>query len=99
MSLRPHHFSLEIPIFGPFAWLCPHLTSPPPFVKLVCSGYRAAALSRTPFFEDRAVVAELADAHGSGPCTRKGVGVRVPPSAPKFLNESGRIGLNTSPIL
>ena len=30
-----------------------------------------------------AVVAELADAHGSGPCTRKGVGVRVPPSAPK----------------
>src|SRR5258708_14601212 len=34
--------------------------------------------------EHRAVVAELADAHGSGPCTRKGVGVRVPPSAPKF---------------
>ena len=34
--------------------------------------------------EDRAVVAELADAHGSGPCTRKGVGVRVPPSAPNF---------------
>src|SRR5438270_10633246 len=32
--------------------------------------------------EHRAVVAELADAHGSGPCTRKGVGVRVPPSAP-----------------
>ena len=29
-----------------------------------------------------AEVAELADAHGSGPCTRKGVGVRVPPSAP-----------------
>jgi hypothetical protein len=24
----------------------------------------------------------LADAHGSGPCTRKGVGVRVPSSAP-----------------
>jgi hypothetical protein len=29
-------------------------------------------------------VAELADAHGSGPCTRKGVGVRVPSSAPGF---------------
>src|SRR3954463_14364090 len=33
-----------------------------------------------------AEVAELADAHGSGPCTRKGVGVRVPSSAPRFLN-------------
>jgi hypothetical protein len=32
----------------------------------------------------RAEVAELADAHGSGPCTRKGVGVRVPSSAPSF---------------
>src|ERR1019366_4717510 len=31
-----------------------------------------------------AIVAELADAHGSGPCTRKGVGVRVPSSAPTF---------------
>jgi hypothetical protein len=31
-------------------------------------------------------VAELADAHGSGPCTRKGVGVRVPSSAPKFYS-------------
>ena len=30
----------------------------------------------------RAEVAELADAHGSGPCTRKSVGVRVPSSAP-----------------
>jgi hypothetical protein len=30
-------------------------------------------------------VAELADAHGSGPCTRKGVGVRVPSSAPSFI--------------
>jgi hypothetical protein len=34
-----------------------------------------------------AEVAELADAHGSGPCTRKGVGVRVPSSAP-ILSES-----------
>src|SRR6266702_1327449 len=31
-----------------------------------------------------AEVAELADAHGSGPCTRKGVGVRVPSSAPIY---------------
>src|SRR5690242_11897160 len=31
-----------------------------------------------------AIVAELADAHGSGPCTRKGVGVRVPSMAPIF---------------
>ena len=30
-------------------------------------------------------MAELADAHGSGPCTRKGVGVRVPPSAPNIM--------------
>ena len=33
----------------------------------------------------RAEVAELADAHGSGPCARKGVGVRVPSSAPRVL--------------
>jgi hypothetical protein len=34
-------------------------------------------------------VAELADAHGSGPCTRKGVGVRVPSSAPAtFLSKN-----------
>jgi hypothetical protein len=32
-----------------------------------------------------AEVAELADAHGSGPCTRKGVGVRVPSSAPMIF--------------
>src|SRR5207245_9044328 len=32
----------------------------------------------------RAEVAELADAHDSGSCARKGVGVRVPPSAPCF---------------
>ena len=31
---------------------------------------------------DCAEVAELADAHGSGPCIRKDVGVRVPSSAP-----------------
>src|SRR5579864_3534310 len=30
-----------------------------------------------------AIVAELADAHGSGPCTGNGVGVRVPSMAPE----------------
>ncbi len=34
--------------------------------------------------EGCAEVAELADAHGSGPCTRKGVEVRVLSSAPGF---------------
>jgi hypothetical protein len=29
----------------------------------------------------------LADAHGSGPCTRKGVGVRVPSSAPTIPDD------------
>jgi ABC-type Mn2+/Zn2+ transport system ATPase subunit len=38
-------------------------------------------------------VAELADAHGSGPCTRKGVGVRVPSSAPFFFSST------TDPVL
>ncbi len=33
-------------------------------------------------------MAELADAHGSGPCTRKGVGVRVPSSAPSQAKKS-----------
>jgi hypothetical protein len=36
-------------------------------------------------FVYRAEVAELADARGSGPRTRKGVGVRVPSSAPIHL--------------
>ena len=35
----------------------------------------------------RAEVAELADARGSGPRTRKGVGVRVPSSAPSPQNK------------
>src|SRR2546422_5893626 len=38
----------------------------------------------------RAEVAELADAHDSGSCARKGVGVRVPPSAPKKISELGQ---------
>ena len=40
-----------------------------------------------------AEVAELADAHGSGPCTRKGVGVRVPSSAPS-LGPSTLLGIS-----
>jgi hypothetical protein len=36
-----------------------------------------------------AEVAELADARGSGPRTRKGVGVRVPSSAPNIYSASG----------
>ena len=60
------------------------LTWNPVFVtlktRLACSGHSVERTS--------AVVAELADAHGSGPCTRKGVGVRVPPSAPKFSDIS-----------
>jgi hypothetical protein len=32
-------------------------------------------------FQIRAAVAELADAHGSGPCPRKRVGVQLPPAA------------------
>ena len=43
-----------------------------------------AAVQRCSAQDLRAEVAELADAHGSGPCTRKGVGVRVPSSAPSF---------------
>ena len=52
---------------------------------------RPACTMEMQFFLDRstglvaaAEVAELADAHGSGPCTRKGVGVRVPSSAPSL---------------
>jgi hypothetical protein len=37
-----------------------------------------------------AEVAELADARGSGPRTRKGVGVRVPSSAPSLQNKALR---------
>jgi hypothetical protein len=35
-----------------------------------------------------AIVAELADAHGSGPCTGNGVGVRVPSMAPEILQKA-----------
>src|SRR5260370_42126423 len=42
----------------------------------------AAALRDNEIARTRADVAELADAHGSGPCTRKGVKVQVLSSAP-----------------
>ena len=45
----------------------------PGFCTLDVAAYPA---DRAGFY--RAGVAELADAHGSGPCTRKGVGVRSP---------------------
>src|SRR5580693_4212866 len=49
---------------------------------LVQSIFARVTSSISGSFVSRAEVAELADAHGSGPCTRKGVGVRVPSSAP-----------------
>src|ERR1700678_966348 len=54
--------------------------------RRVCKTKNSVSVLRPSSQRDsrRAVVAELADAHGSGPCTRKGVGVRVPPSAPNF---------------
>ena len=45
----------------------------------------AADLADEAGFVSRAEVAELADARGSGPRTRKGVGVRVPSSAPMYF--------------
>jgi hypothetical protein len=54
------------------------LTQREGFVTLGLAASPAVALD----IHVRAEVAELADAHGSGPCTRKGVGVRVPSSAP-----------------
>jgi osmotically inducible protein OsmC len=44
----------------------------------------------------RAEVAELADAHGSGPCTRKGVEVQVLSSAPKHHASSCRCSCQLS---
>jgi TonB family protein len=45
---------------------------------------RLRGCSRAQQQSPEAEVAELADAHGSGPCARKGVGVRVPSSAPRY---------------
>jgi hypothetical protein len=55
-------------------------------------------------FVYRAEVAELADARGSGPRTRKGVGVRVPSSAPIHLKQmtyhhGGHCGVYKTAIL
>ncbi len=49
----------------------------------LCHTGEAAAMD--PRLAHRAEMAELADAHGSGPCTRKGVEVRVLFSAPIVL--------------
>ena len=54
------------------------LTPGPAFARLG----DAAGLAESAELVYRAEVAELADARGSGPRTRKGVGVRVPSSAP-----------------
>jgi hypothetical protein len=54
-------------------------------VPLVQSVFARVTSSVSGSFVSRAEVAELADAHGSGPCTRKGVGVRVPSSAPALF--------------
>ncbi len=36
------------------------------------------------FLKEQAEVAELADAHGSGPCGGNSMGVQIPPSAPHY---------------
>jgi hypothetical protein len=48
-------------------------------------------------FQVQAAVAELADAHGSGPCPRKRVGVQLPPAAfLKFATDSMGTLINTN---
>jgi hypothetical protein len=71
------------------ARLRPGLTLSPCLVRIdaVVSSFKAALAA--PISYSLAEVAELADAHGSGPCTRKGVGVRVPSSAPLLLESCG----------
>ena len=51
--------------------------------RAVCVLGKAGGLFQHP---DRAEVAELAYAHGSGPCGRKPVRVQVPASAPTLLD-------------
>ena len=64
-----------------------HLTQQPTFARLEI----AAGSAQTAESVSSAEVAELADARGSGPRTRKGVGVRVPSSAPyKYLLHNQR---------
>ena len=61
-----------------------NLTPLAPFARLRDAARLAYAVRQV----SRAEVAELADARGSGPRTRKGVGVRVPSSAPTDLTNS-----------
>jgi hypothetical protein len=71
------------------------LTSSQPFATLGITAYLAVCAG-----DHRAEVAELADAHGSGPCTRKGVGVRVPSSAPvAFFSTIYRHGVHKTVVL
>jgi hypothetical protein len=63
-----------------------------------CTMGRQFFLDSLPRLIAAAEVAELADAHGSGPCARKGVGVRVPSSAPLFeYGVSGQARLGFRP--
>src|ERR1035441_8507429 len=66
-----------------------HLTRGSAFARLRV----AAGSAHSAELVYRAEVAELADARGSGPRTRKGVGVRVPSSAPMIYkcNEMSRL--------
>ena len=69
--------------------ILPDLTQQGAFARL----RDAADLADEAGFVSRAEVAELADARGSGPRTRKGVGVRVPSSAPKVPQILIQVGL------
>jgi hypothetical protein len=51
--------------------------------------FRLGGLAAAAALQSRiAIVAELADAHGSGPCTGNGVGVRVPSMAPALSSRN-----------
>ena len=77
-SASPAGFCLSFATAFAFKYaVCSDLTQQAAFARLEIAAELAESLFRV-----RAEVAELADAHGSGPCTRKGVGVRVPSSAP-----------------
>jgi hypothetical protein len=68
----------KVPAF-PACLHCQNLTQQPAFARLRV----AAGSADIAELVSCAEVAELADARGSGPRTRKGVGVRVPSSAPE----------------
>ena len=65
---------------APVSYPAGDLTQPARFARLKGT----AGLTDQVRYVSRAEVAELADARGSGPRTRKGVGVRVPSSAPNY---------------